>query len=52
VVQAVAAGAIRLDADGALEAPALDLAGGLPAFDPELDDASLARLLDRVLPGC
>jgi phosphoribosylglycinamide formyltransferase-1 len=49
VVQAVAAGAIRLAPDGALEAPSLDLAGALPTFDPALDDASLARLLDRAL---
>ena len=49
VVQAVAAGTIRLDADGVLAGPSTPLASTLPTFDPELDDASLAKLLDRAL---
>ena len=50
VVQALAAGEVRLGPDGRVEPPfVLDLTT-LPTLDPELDDGSLAEELQRVRP--
>jgi formyltetrahydrofolate-dependent phosphoribosylglycinamide formyltransferase len=49
IVQAVAAGAVRLDERGRLEAPSLAPVLPLPPFDPELDDAAHSHLLDRLI---
>ena len=50
VVQAVAAGEVRLTADGRVDPPfALDPAT-LPTLDPDLDDGSLAGAMQRLRP--
>jgi phosphoribosylglycinamide formyltransferase 1 len=46
VVQAVAKGEVALRADGSLARPFFRPDAHLPPFDPDLDDATLARQLD------
>lgn len=50
VVQAVAAGEVRLGPDGRVEPPFVLDPATLPTLDPELDDGSLADELHRVRP--
>jgi phosphoribosylglycinamide formyltransferase 1 len=50
VVQAVAAGDVRLSAEGRVEPPFVLDPATLPTLDPELDDAALADELQRVRP--
>ena len=50
VVQAVAAGEVRLAKDGRADPPFVLDPATLPALDPELDDSSLADDLQRVRP--
>jgi phosphoribosylglycinamide formyltransferase-1 len=49
VVQRVAAGVIRLAADGHVDSPFVRAGTSLPTFDPDLDDRSLAARLDDAL---
>jgi formyltetrahydrofolate-dependent phosphoribosylglycinamide formyltransferase len=51
VVQAVAAGDVRLAPDGRVDPPFVRDPAGIPPLDPSLDDAALARLLDRARAG-
>jgi Folate-dependent phosphoribosylglycinamide formyltransferase PurN len=46
VIQAVAAGVIRVDAAGSLNVPSVEL----PVFDPSLGDPALGRVVDRIFP--
>lgn len=50
VVQALAAGEVRLGPDGRVEPPFVLDPATLPTLDPELDDGSLADELHRVRP--
>lgn len=50
VVQAVAAGEVRLTMDGRVDPPFLLDPATLPSLDPELDDGSLAGELQRLRP--
>jgi formyltetrahydrofolate-dependent phosphoribosylglycinamide formyltransferase len=50
VVQAVAAGAVGLTADGRVDPPFILDPATLPTLDPELDDGSLADELQRPRP--
>ena len=50
VVQAVAAGEVRLGPNGRVEPPFVLDPATLPTLDPELDDGSLADELHRVRP--
>jgi phosphoribosylglycinamide formyltransferase 1 len=50
VVQAVAAGEVRLSADGRVDPPFVLDPRTLPTLDPELDDGSLAGDLHRLRP--
>jgi formyltetrahydrofolate-dependent phosphoribosylglycinamide formyltransferase len=50
VVQAVAAGEVRLSADGKVDPPFVLDPSTLPTLDPELDDGSLAGELQRTRP--
>ncbi|HUQ45702.1 MAG TPA: phosphoribosylglycinamide formyltransferase [Gemmatimonadaceae bacterium] len=50
VVQAVAAGDVRLTKDGRVDPPFLLNSATLPSLDPELDDGSLAGELQRLRP--
>jgi folate-dependent phosphoribosylglycinamide formyltransferase PurN len=50
VVQAVAAGEVRLTADGRVDPPFVLDPATLPTLDPELDDGSLAGDLHRLRP--
>lgn len=50
VVQAVAAGEVRLTADGRVDPPFVLDPATLPTLDPELDDRSLAGAMQRNTP--
>jgi formyltetrahydrofolate-dependent phosphoribosylglycinamide formyltransferase len=50
VVQAVAAGEVRLGADGRVDPPFVLDPATLPTLDPDLDDGSLADALQRPRP--
>jgi formyltetrahydrofolate-dependent phosphoribosylglycinamide formyltransferase len=50
VVQAIAAGQVRLAPDGRVDPPFVLDPATLPTLDPELDDAALADDLQRVRP--
>lgn len=50
VVQAVAAGEVRLAPDGRVDPPFVLDPATLPSIDPELDDGSLAEALHRAKP--
>ena len=50
VVQAVAAGMVRLSPDGRVDPPFVLDPATLPSLDPELDDGSLADELQRARP--
>ena len=50
VVQAVAAGEVRLSADGRVDPPFVLDPATLPTLDPELDDGSLAGEMQRNTP--